>query len=502
MMFQLLLTCHLLFAAPVPAENPGLVIVTTQRIKARSAMLKSFVAEKEAHGFMVEVITEEQYGGPEDRGEARALAIRSYLQSIEADFSFALLIGDADPEYGDVPQWVVWPRHTYPANECVGFALDCRSCLTDYLYADLTGDWDLSGNGQRGETALDEGIGGIDFGAELFVGRIPVYFNDVMELDQILENTIAFMNQDAAEAAYRERALIGASFWYFKGQKMTSYTLAEHVDGSDIGEWFVHNTLAPYPEVTVTKLYETQGAATSPYGAEQLTREAFIQEWATGYGMVFWMAHGLETKILRTTWPADTDADGLADNGEIVATDMLRSSDATLIGTDCPAFVVGVSCEMGSAEVPGNLAWSLLYANAAIGVVGSSSTTPASAMEWSDFDAPLEEETIGAGSVGVRFYESLLGGEYAGKAFYDAKMALGSEGKIEAMAGKMMLNYMGDPSLTIHVTRADRAPLPENTTTGGGSGCSTAPHSSQRDALLPMVLLLLGLAAFRMRNCQ
>ena len=136
-----------------------------------------------------------QHGANSVTGLEKALLIRAWLASVQHEYSFVLLIGDANPDYGEIPMVTVWPRHEYPPDNCGGFGLDCRSMETDYLYADLSGDWDLNGNGLYGETDLDEGPGGMDFEAELYVGRIPTYFENVVDLDQVLLHAIHYMNQ-------------------------------------------------------------------------------------------------------------------------------------------------------------------------------------------------------------------------------------------------------------------------------------------------------------------
>ena len=492
----LILLSMLTPGAPAVTTSPGLIIVTTDRIVARSAMLETYITEKEAHGFHVTLVTESDYGAHDLLGLERGLAIRAHLATIAHDYQYALLLGDPDPDWGDFPLFTVWPRHTYSDSECGGFALDCRACQTDYLYADLTGNWDLNGNGQYGETELDEGSGGIDFDPELYVGRIPVYFDDVRELDQILQNNIDYMNASPEEAAYRSKVLLPASFLYYKGQRMTSYTLYKDVDGAETTEWLVDNILTDATGISWYRMYELEGASPTRYEAEQqLTQESFIEEWHHGYGIVMWVVHGIDTKVARTLWPEDLDLDGAADNDEILSVDLIRSSDASRIGTTTPGFVIPVSCEVGSAEVPGNLTYALLLHNAAIGMIASTSVTPAGSFNWSDPDFIFPTAVLGGDNLGVYFIEQLIAGLPAGQAFYEGKVEIGDEGLVESMAGKMMMNYYGDPSLTLYTNAQDRTEPSTPPPAGSDGGCS----HSRTPASFPLWFALLAALALMLR---
>ena len=348
-------------AAPAAAAEPpkGLIIVTTDAIRARSQALDAFVAAKERRGFTVLVATEAQYGAAVLKGQPRAIAIREWLKGAAAGYGYLLLVGDAHPDYGDVPMLRAWPRHTYPAGQCSFFAVDCRSMETDAFYANLTGDWDLNGNGRFGEHGLDDGAGGIDFTPQLVVGRIPVYFDEAAPLDAILRHALDHMDAPAGLAGaggWRSRVLLPAAFYYFQGE----HAYATNVDGADTAEWFVKNRLAPRPGFPYTRLYERDGLAPSAHAAElPITAENVVAEWAKGYGMVFWFGHGLQKEVARVIWAEDADGDGKAGTDETTFIDFLTSDLAAGLPADRGAFVVAVSCEVGSAETPDNLAYAL-----------------------------------------------------------------------------------------------------------------------------------------------
>src|SRR4030042_2704663 len=81
---------------------------------------------------------------------------------------------------------------------------------TDHFFSDLTGNWDLDGDGYYGECADDMDPGGVDIAPEVIVGRIPVYSADYASLDNILQKTIDYENEP--DIAWRRNALLPMSF--------------------------------------------------------------------------------------------------------------------------------------------------------------------------------------------------------------------------------------------------------------------------------------------------
>ena len=111
---------------------------------------------------------------------------------------YVLLIGDPAPETGDVPMKMCWPRN---------HESEYKESPTDYFYADLTGNWDLDGDLYFGEYNDDRGIGGVDFDAEVYVGRIPVYGSDYAILDNILQKLITY-ETEVGDLSWRKKALL------------------------------------------------------------------------------------------------------------------------------------------------------------------------------------------------------------------------------------------------------------------------------------------------------
>lgn len=454
-MKKILFTTLIFGALTLSAAEKNLFIVTTDKIVGDSAKLAEFVAAKEARGFSVTLATETDYGAKDKEGFDRAVAIRGWLTENTMPGDYLLLIGDANAQYGDVPMFIVWPRHTYSADQCFGFAVDCRAFESDAPYADLSGDWDLNKNGQWGEHGLDDGDGGFDFDHELVVGRMSVYFDDTTELDKILGHALDYMRAPQDSIAWRKKILLPASFYYFKGQQMLSYTVLNDMDGADTAEWFIHNIMDQHGGFDVTRMYEKEGTTISKYAADvPFTRDNLKSEWPKGYGMVFWFGHGLDKEVARTIW-IDANEDGAVSNDELQQPLFIHSDDAPTIGAQSPAFVVAVSCEVGSAQTPWNLTHALLTEGAAIGMIGSTNVTPGDMTDYSDFESELDTSTYGATNLGVFFFDALMNGEVAAKVFAEVRRDVGTSPSIETYAGKMMLNYYGDPTLSLVSSAAD-----------------------------------------------
>jgi len=435
--------------APKEPDGPGILIVTTNQIRSGSHSLERFVEEKKSRNYRVRVATESDFGGAGERGQERALRIRSFLQQVASDYRYLLLIGDGHPVYGDVPMMRVWPRHQMPADSCGGyFSVDCRSCDTDLMYADLTGNWDLNGNGRYGEHELDDGPGGIDFHAELVVGRMPVFFGDGAEADRILEHAISYMNEPEAERAWRRNVLLPAAWYYFKGQRMQSATVPQNMDGAANAEWISANVLSKHAGVKVTRMYETEGIVPSAFQSDvSLTEDNLIDTWNQGQGIVFWHGHGLSREVGRVVWMNDDNHNGGADAEELATPLFIRSSGTERLNGKHPGFVIASSCEVGSADIPYDLAQALLLNGGAVGMIGSTNVTPGDGTMYENPQAELDMTRFSATNAGALVVDAMFAGRPAAEAFAETMEKLGTNGESESHAGRMMLVYFGDPTL-------------------------------------------------------
>ncbi len=225
------------------------IVITTNDIVGNSSNLDDFIRYKQALGFDAKIITEDDFGVVE--GKARALNIRSWLQShyINDNIEYVLLIGDPNPDdelsptdpYGDIPMLMCWPRSGYDTYNC---------SPTDYFYSDLTGNWNTDGDDFYGEHMQDTGV---DFYPEVYVGRIPVYDEDYVTLDEILDNTINHHINAGAEKSNILEPIAISNYYNEEGDGTRART-----DGLDLPEEVYTNILSSLG-MTDTVLYEQAG---------------------------------------------------------------------------------------------------------------------------------------------------------------------------------------------------------------------------------------------------
>ncbi len=439
---------------PISPERSMLVVATNATVQG-SRLLQTFAAEKAKRGIRVSVATEDDYGGPDERGRARALSIRKWLRSQYRSFNYLMLVGDPGTGYGDVPMLKVWPRDDLQ-NACGG--IDCETSGTDAFYTNPNGEWDLNGDGRYAEWGVDDQKGGVDLYPEMAVGRIPVYFGDTEDLDRTLEHIIAYMNADPSQLAYRKRMLFAKAFAFFKGEIFFPNTppVSADVDMATTSEWFLRNYLPPERGVAFTRLYEREGVSTSRYPSEgALTQDNLIKEWKNGYGMIWWGGHGAPTEVVRTVWTVDKNDNGIPENDEIKTFPLIRTeTTAELEGTP-GGFVVATSCYVGRIEVPDALSYTLIRHGAAVGVIASSAPASADESAFAEMGPVLDRDRFDVDRVGVLFFDGLLKGQAAGALMVKARLDLGPANDIDSFQEKLMLNFYGDPSLTLFDSAAD-----------------------------------------------
>jgi hypothetical protein len=151
-------------------DDPDFAVITTENTFLNSGTLDDFCIHKAEKGFQVLVVTEHQrrqvlydtgsgyyfHSVPGGYGDVtnvpaphlRCDSIRTWLQGNYGilGIKYVLLVGNPDPENRLVP------------GDLVGDLPMCEFMLrlyddvpTDYYYAELTGDWDLDGDGKQGE---------------------------------------------------------------------------------------------------------------------------------------------------------------------------------------------------------------------------------------------------------------------------------------------------------------------------------------------------------------
>lgn len=162
------------------------VIMTTNAILENSSRLANFVYMKELQGHTVRVVTETDFDSLTGQApNGRSEKMRAWLKN-QTGIEYLLLIGDPDPDdptdpsdtVGDIPMKMCWPRY---------FSWEYRESPTDYFYADLTGNWDLDGDGFYGEcldlnheTSPDPAIDEDTFSIR-WTGQIMIDFDEEYE---------------------------------------------------------------------------------------------------------------------------------------------------------------------------------------------------------------------------------------------------------------------------------------------------------------------------------
>ena len=229
-----------------------LYIITTDEIKEASKMLEHFIASKNKRGFSVSVVTQEQtetyYNGKTIQSEGwenknsygppqRADQIRNYLKHNQRyeKIDYLLLIGNPHPgscdvanantdlnifdnvskntdclydktKEGDIPmKWInihassTWSGFCCDNNGDPFLAEDLRRAMpSDRYFSVLSEDWDpnndgLVGDGEDGYEDSKE-LHNLEIENDVILGRIPVYNNNIAELDRYFQKVIRYEN--------------------------------------------------------------------------------------------------------------------------------------------------------------------------------------------------------------------------------------------------------------------------------------------------------------------
>jgi hypothetical protein len=435
--------------APGPLQTYNYVIITTNATCTASTKLTDFINYLTAKGYSVNVITETDFGGLTGQyPNTKAEKIREWLKSnyVSMGIEYVLLIGNPSSyEYGegDVPMKLCWPYYDGTGPESGWWVSP-----TDYFYADLTGDWDLNGDGYYGDYDHDLGVGGVDFANELCVGRIPVY-SGVTDLDSVLGKIISYGNPP--DISWRRSALLPMSF------------SDSGTDGAYLGEAMMSNYLSPL-DYSCRTLYMQgslcQEADSTFFSDEELLNGVTKTNWMNNpYGMVWWWGHGNETGAYL----------GYEECGWGT---IMSSSDASSLNDDYPSFVYQCSCKNGFPEVSNNLGTALLY-NGAIATVSASRVSWYAQGSW---HTTLKYYCDNA-SIGYYYGRELVSNEKkAAVALYNVKSDMGINGGRWGGASWMNLfdfNLYGSPETYIIV----KYDLTVSTVQGGTTSPSPATYT-------------------------
>lgn len=387
-------------ARMLTAGNPGYTIITTSSIQANSIKLGDFVAYKQGLGFTVQVITETDFGG--GIGDTAAENIRSWLQShyISDNIEYVLFIGNPHPTTGDVPMKFL-----------ILNLLSVFEAPSDFYFADLTGNWDLDGDGNYGEAQDDFGPGGVDVYAEVLVGRIP-YYGSISELDAILGKSINYEHYTISSW--------GSIDWR-KKVLLPGEPLDEAEPGYALGEGIKNEILSRlgWPS---HRIYDEDYGLVPPPEATPCNYTNVTEVWngtAVGsdgqFGLVEWLTHGSATDAI----------------------DVMNTTYVSSLKNTYPSFVFSASCNNAYPEVPGNLMYKLLV-NGGVCCIGATREAESS--------IPLPDPLAGVSqSVGhaFEFCIRIVSGETCGQALYDLKSHLAHG----CWANSNVFNIYGDPGL-------------------------------------------------------
>lgn len=436
-----------------------LVVVLSEEILLSSQHLPTWVDWHRAQGWEVVLATEADWDLPVREGvDDRAGRIRLWLADSyrEDPGASLLLVGDPHPDTGDVPM-----RDTHPLQSVLG---EFSSWLcpymdpvpTDWWYAALDGTWDCDGDRRLGEYPEDAGC--MDWGPELYVGRLPV--RSGAELDQLLELQLAWELE--TDKSYRGHALLAAALLGIEGASSAEGVFGAHEDGASITEAVREELLHDW---SVHRLYEGEGHLPSAWPRDRdLNTSNLVSSWEPRHGLVFTVAHGNSGGISRLWWASDSNGDELASDLEVHWTNLLGTSQAWDVAGHGGGVGFHISCDTAEPEHFDNLAYNWLYADALIATVPATRVTWTASMPWGE-PWPTRPDLGEAGTLGFYFVDGLVQGRSFGEALAWPKTALPCDGWAEeepevdfsgvAWHTRLEFNLMGDPTRTLEACEGD-----------------------------------------------
>ncbi len=461
------------YTGPRSLSGNGYAIITTDAIKnslytqgtppEQDGILYQFASHKTSRGFSVYIVTETaciahsdgttETGYGSQQGQQRAVNIRNWLinnhEESEKNIKYVLLIGSPDPDdpnlttdsYGDIPMMMCFPEQN-------------PQVPTDYFFAELTGNWDLDGDGKYGEFTGDRGTGGVEFAPEVYVGRIP--FSNTTKISNFLQKTMDYENvsyseSDNSNLLWRKKVLMPMTILNFG---MSAWFGCNPSDGSTktdeayLGRCLEENILFTNGFSTLL-MTEKEGAYFSPVDGDlplPTSYNGLSNYWNSTnyYGVVIWSAHGSETAIFRKYMRSANDNCPSSKNLFYV------SSMTPPLDDNHPAFLISSSCNIGYPENAENLSFELLE-KGAIGTVTSSRTSWSYEGNFSS-EPTFHPKSITSGDIRSTCYyyaQKLVENLPAGKALFLVKLEKNINDDM-GWSNNFVANLYGDPSLRIY----------------------------------------------------
>lgn len=433
-------------------SGTGYLIVTTSAI-SETTVLDDFIAHKEGQGWTVTVATEDDYGWA--TGQTRCDNIRTWLQShyqpATLDLKYVLLVGDPRVDGDGVPM-----KMCYPLGKNYNPTGWPKYTPTDYYYADLTGDWGVDGDSWDGEygSKQDGDEGGVDFMAEVYVGRIPVYsLGDGTTLTGILDKIINYQNASIPDRKWRRSILLPESF----SDENTdgAYLAEEMLDSYLEAEQFSYYRM--YQQGNYDSGYDSlvDSSFDVPTNCEQEMRagstsypESVVSHWssaASGYGVVQWWGHGNQRGAYAGFGGHEDDRDSTYYNA------FMYSSWVGALDDSKPSFTMQVSCTNADPADASNLAYSLLKHGAIATVAGTNVT-------WYMPGQQVFHDTSTNAGIAYEYVKRLTTDMPCGDSYFEAIATYGAVDETDWW-NFMCLAIYGDPSCFL-----DLAPYLEITT--------------------------------------
>jgi len=420
---------------------PGYVIITTNAIEAGSSNLASFVTHKTTMGFSVLVVTEDDYGVlTGEAPDTRAEKIRKWLIDNYSSYGiqYVLLIGNPTPGNRtgavDIPMQMCHPEANHTD---VSF----EATPTDYYYADLTGDWNVDNDTLFGEWDPDgDGTtyygdypvtGGVDFTAEVYVGRIPVYSTDYTALDSILQKVIDY-ETDIGGTSWRQNILLPVGFQAsgYDGSVLAEQMKTNYLNGAGYTSWTMYQQGNGACSLNSTNASdeELRGSPNTPNVFDRWTG-AGTPTTPNDFGIVCWWAHGSPTS-------ASVGYSGCWDGI------LFDSTYCSSLDDSHPAFTYQCSCTNGHPETTNNLQYSIL-AN------GGIATVSASRVSWFYSGQTDFTDTPTNSGIGYQYVHRLVNNNPAGQALYDTKAAIDASSLPHWLMNWCDFNLYGDPAVSL-----------------------------------------------------